>query len=180
MVEMEGVINKIIDEEELPKKKISFRGKTVEGVALTDIVGGHGIKVVAKDGYSAHFKEEEIKNLILSRNCIFSPYEGLSIKNVAKIIVEKERYPSAVIKPDLATLQDATHAISGGAKEYPLKVLLPPSFSYLIAYSPDGYHASFSFEEAQTVLIDRDKNLITPQMRKARRLKNVERIEVYE
>jgi len=179
LIKIEGMITQSLNPELFPKKKMVFRGREVGGIPLVDIVGEHSIMVIAKDGYSARFKKDEIKTLLLSRNRILSPYEGLSVREVERIIVEEERNPIAIVD-DFQNLQMKTKILSENtAGKYPLSPLLPPSFSYITVYSHDGYHSSFSFEEAQNLLMDKNKTVFAPKMRKARRVRDVSRIEVY-
>ena len=179
LIKIEGTITQSFNPELFLKKKMVFQGKEVEGIPLVDIVGEHGIMVIAKDGYSARFKKDEIMTLLLSQNRILSPHEGLSVREVEKIIVEEERIPIAIVD-DIQNLPMKTKILSENtAGEYLLIPLLPPSFSYITVYSHDGYHSSFSFEEAQNLLMDKNKTVFAPKMRKARRVRNVSRIEVY-
>jgi len=179
LIKIEGTITQLLNLELFPKKKMVFRGKEVEGIPLMDIVGEHSIMVIAKDGYSVHFKKDEIKTLLLSRNRILSPYEGLSVREVERIIVEEERNPIAIVD-DFQNLHMKTRIFSENtAGEYPLSPLLPPSFSYISVHSNDGYHSSFSFEETRNLLMDKKNTVFGLKMRKARWVRDVSRIEVY-
>jgi hypothetical protein len=179
LIKIEGTITQSINLELFPKKKMVFHGKEAEGIPIVDIVGEHSIMVIGKDGYSARFKKDEIKTLLLSRNRILSPHEGLSIRDVEKIIVEEERNP-IVIVDDFRNFQMQMKILfENTAGEYPLIPFLPPSFSYITVYSHDGYHSSFSFEETRNLLMDKNKTVFAPKMSKARRVRNISRIEVY-